>query len=174
MIKKILSTIIILSGMPLVAFALPPCVTSVISNFFDCHGTQKNRAGDWYEGDFHNGNFHGLGKINFSNGEKYQGEFKDNFALRGTMYYLNGDTYEGEWFNNMFDGQGIYRHANGWARIGEWKDGQPHGRQIHYDKNNCIFRSGIFMNGVYSSYEDIEVQKFNRLKFNAQGLCGSK
>ena len=37
----------------------------------------------------------GHGSYSFSNGEKYEGEFKDNSMWgQGKYFFLNGDTYE--------------------------------------------------------------------------------
>lgn len=157
--------------MPSAVFALPPCITSIISNLYECRGSLRDREGNWYQGDMRNGKFHGLGMIQYTNGEKFEGEFKDNMFLKGSFYHLNGATYDGEWINNTFNGQGVYRYPNGIIAVGEWKDGQPNGRQIHYDKNKCVLRSGIFTNGVFSFYEEVDVQKFDRITFSAQGSC---
>ena len=182
--KQILFLSIILLILPSTVLALPPCGVSLFSVFFDCRGTagyRDGRSGFWYEGDFKNGKFHGSGEIDFLDGAisvdlvRFVGEFRDGTPFKGKMYYRGGgDTYDGELLDYKRNGQGIYKHADGRIKIGEWKDGKPNGRQIHYDKNMCILRSGVFQNEIYIAYEEIDLQIFDRIKLNEVGSCTVK
>jgi hypothetical protein len=61
---------------------------------------------------FKNGNC--FGATNWTNGDKYVGEYKDGwFHGQGTLNYGNGEKYVGEWEYNRFHGQGIFYHRNG-------------------------------------------------------------
>ena len=41
-------------------------------------------------------------KINFNNGDKYEGEFrKGEKHGEGSYFYRNGDIYMGNWINNL-------------------------------------------------------------------------
>jgi len=152
------------------AFALPPCGTSILSVIYDCHGTQKDRNGNWYQGDFRNGKFHGLGMIQFANGDTFNGEFKENFVTQGIIKYANGETYDGEWMGQTFNGQGVYRYPVREDRnyisisIGEWKNGRPHGKHIQYDSNNCVLRSGVFELGLLKIFDTIDLTSFDKIK----------
>ena len=49
------------------------------------------------------GKFEGQGKINFINGDEYNGEWKDNvFHGKGTMKYNDGTIFEGDCENKKF------------------------------------------------------------------------
>ena len=52
--------------------------------------------------------------INFSVGNKYEGEWKNNNLNEyGIKYYLNGVKYEGQRKNGIFEGYGIYYYLDG-------------------------------------------------------------
>ena len=54
-----------------------------------------------YEGDFSGDDWHGLGKLTFSNGDVYQGRFrKGKMHGRGTYVQSGGEVIVGEWANN--------------------------------------------------------------------------
>ena len=80
--------------------------------------------GDKYEGEFKNEKFHGQGKYSFSNGNIYEGKFKDgkSYGL-GSFTLPDGDTFEGY-----------------------FKDGKPW-NVISYDKNGNI--KGKYVNGEW-------------------------
>lgn len=70
-------------------------------------------------------------EINFTNGEKYSGEWKHGkFDGLGTYYYQDGSTFEGEWKSGKKDGTGYYtspqlsKHSQYW----------DFGVQINYEK----------------------------------------
>jgi|TARA_B110000285_G_C15022603_1_gene562397 hypothetical protein len=67
-----------------------------------------------YEGTFHEGACHGIGRGITSRGEVYQGEFR-NDMMDGSGYYVwpDGRIYEGEWSANKKHGRGTYYFANG-------------------------------------------------------------
>ena len=173
--KKLFAIIIILFNTSI--FAMPPCGTSFLSILYDCHGTQKDKNGNWYRGEFRNGKFNGSGIIEFANGDRFEGEFKENFVFKGTIYYANGDTYEGEWANQTFNGQGVYAYTKENVRsyvvtsVGEWKNGMPHGRHVQYDGNNCIIRSGIFESGTLKIFDSIDLKSFDKIKLTHIGGC---
>jgi hypothetical protein len=51
--------------------------------------------GDRYDGQFKDGKKHGTGRINFTNGEKYTGNWiEDERTGRGVFTWPNGDRYE--------------------------------------------------------------------------------
>ena len=80
--------------------------------------------GDKYEGEFKNEKFHGQGKYSFSNGNIYEGEFKDGKSHGlGSVTLPDGDTF-----------------------VGYFKDGKPWNVKI-YDKNGNII--GKYVNGEW-------------------------
>ena len=53
-------------------------------------------------------------KITYSNGDKYEGQFKDDkYHGQGTKIYSNGDKYEGEFKDGKYHGQGTHTLKNG-------------------------------------------------------------
>ena len=71
--------------------------------------------GDIYWGDFHNGFFCGQGILKKKNGESYNGEFKDGeMNGHGVYKYASGDSFEGEFKDGKkLNKPNIYRWAKG-------------------------------------------------------------
>lgn len=66
--------------------------------------------------------------VEYSNGDKYIGEIKDDvFSGYGTYYWENGLVYEGEWSGNLPNGSGTKTWSNGDKHEGEFKDGVANG-----------------------------------------------
>jgi hypothetical protein len=75
----------------------------------------------FYTGQLRNGKPHGLGKMVWSNGDSYQGNFLDNeFYGQGIYTWNDGDKYDGEWEKGNRNGYGIMYHADGNIEKGEW------------------------------------------------------
>lgn len=119
--------ILFLLLMPNLVMALPPCVNDdFILN--ECKGTKNFPNGDKYEGEWKNNKIHGQGSYTYANGKKYSGEYKDGQA-NGQGIYLgaNGARYSGEWKDDKMHGQGDYTYPSGSRYIGEYKYGKRHG-----------------------------------------------
>jgi hypothetical protein len=75
-----------------------------------------------YEGDWKDNGL-SFGKIVFTNGTTYQGNFINNkFDGIGTMIISDGETYEGAWSEGKRNGYGTIIFPNGNKYEGEWKD----------------------------------------------------
>jgi len=71
--------------------------------------TLKN--GDKIEGNWVNDVLQSMVKIEYSNGDKYEGEVKDESFQKhgkGVLFFHNGSKYDGYWSNNKEIGQGKY------------------------------------------------------------------
>ena len=67
----------------------------------------------------------GRGISNYSNGNKYEGNFKEGkFDGQGTLTYSNGSIYLGQFSNNEFNGKGLYIYCDKTQTYAEWKDGK--------------------------------------------------
>ena len=109
--KKLLFIILILFASNALASSLPNCPSDQSKRYHNCFGT-----------------------INFNNGDKYVGEWKDNKSHgQGTFTWGKdtewaGEKYVGEFKDNKRHGQGTYTYANGDKYVGEFKDGKCHGQ----------------------------------------------
>ena len=64
--------------------------------------------GDFYDGEYCKGKFHGKGIYMWKDGRMYEGEWKDGKRHgKGIMTYVNGDKYDGEYKDNKRNGYGI-------------------------------------------------------------------
>lgn len=84
--------------------------------------------GSVYEGEWMNGKMHGEGKITWSSSEWYEGQFfQGKIEGFGRFYWVNGDVYEGEFRNGVIDGIGRKRCKNGDIYEGSWKNALQEG-----------------------------------------------
>ena len=59
--------------------------------------------------------------LTFPNGNRYEGEINENQRPhgQGKMTYSNGDTYAGEWKDGLKHGHGVYTFTDGETFEGE-------------------------------------------------------
>ena len=112
-------------------------------------GSLTYSDGDKYEGKWKDGQKHGQGTFTLSDGRKYVGEYKDGIPNgQGTHTFgkgdFEGDKYEGEYKDGKPNGQGTYTSSNGEKYEWEWKDEKPW-NGTYYDKDGNI--KGKFVNG---------------------------
>ena len=90
-----------------------------------------------YIGGFVNGKREGKGTFFYSNGKRYEGEWKDDMEDGlGIMYYnKRKDRYEGSFKKGKKEGKGIYYYDNGNRYEGDWKDDVKDGKGIFYGDN---------------------------------------
>ena len=94
-----------------------------------------------------------MGDIN--NNPKYKGEVKREYIIFGdyiiegvgSLTYSDGDKYEGEWKDGQKNGQGTYTWSNGNKYVGEFKDGKKHGQGTFTWSNGRKY-VGEFKNGI--------------------------
>lgn len=81
-----------------------------------------------YEGLFHHGALHGLGRAEWRNGTKYIGNFENGkITGEGRIDYATGSSYEGTFFDGSPMGQGRADYADGMHYEGGFNDGEHHG-----------------------------------------------
>merc|ERR1712151_1074115 len=76
----------------------------LLDNGFECEGVGKIKE-SWgvYVGKVRNGKTHGHGKCTNSDGDVYEGEWKNRHG-HGKMTYANGSVLEGRWERGAFKG----------------------------------------------------------------------
>ncbi|KAG2433102.1 hypothetical protein HYH02_012805 [Chlamydomonas schloesseri] len=95
------------------------------------HGLGKlsMRDGAYYEGEFVHGEIVGQGTRRFANGDVYIGTFDMGLMQGfGVMTLHNGDTYQGPFVQNNFQGVGVYTHASGDVYEGDFVKHQRTGQ----------------------------------------------
>ena len=89
----------------------------------------------------------GKGTMQWSNGDKYTGEWKNGITHgQGTMQWSNGDRYTGEWKNGKPNGQGTMQWASGDEYVGVWKDGFRVKKKIITKKELRTRKKYVFKN----------------------------
>ncbi|GAX09721.1 hypothetical protein FisN_19Lh191 [Fistulifera solaris] len=114
-----------------------------------------------YDGSFNsNGERHGLGKMTWTNGDVYEGNFENNLRNgKGTMVFAAhpGDKsigkYDGCWKNDMMHGRGFRRYTNGDKYDGEFCLGKRHGEGRFTYANGDMF---------WGWFEDNDIHGFGR------------
>ncbi len=69
---------------------------------------------------------HGRGVCTWTDGERYEGEFRDGKQHDyGVDAFVDGDWYDGEWHDGEQHGRGVFRFADGRVFDGAWAGGFP-------------------------------------------------
>jgi len=123
--------------------------------FHDCFGTYYFSNGDKYDGEWKNDKRNGKGIYTHASGNIYEGEFKDNKRNgKGTFTYPNGEKYVGEFKDNKKHGHGTYTWADGEKYIGEHKNNTRSGLGIYIYGTNSQWAGdqyvGEYSDGNYS------------------------
>ena len=96
---------------------------------YDGLGRLNFPNGDCYEGQFKQGKMEGNGVLVSARGDVYDGMFKNGFKHgKGTMKYRDGvSQYEGDWFYNKIEGKGVLIDEFGNRYEGEFRDNRKNG-----------------------------------------------
>jgi hypothetical protein len=71
----------------------------------------------------------GKGTYQFVNGNKYEGEWIDDFKSGyGVLHYANGEKYEGFWENDKAHGKGTLTYIHGDKYVGDFRNACKHGQ----------------------------------------------
>jgi len=109
----------------------------------------KRRGEESYRGECNTeGQRHGKGKFVFSNGDSYEGQWKNNLMHgRGKYITVEGDIYEGEFVDNHREGKGILINVDLGVYEGDFHQNQKSG------KGKYCFYKGDRYEGDYA--EDV-------------------
>ena len=81
-------------------------------------------------------------KMLFSNGEYYEGNFRNNCRNgQGVYYYANGDYYDGEWSSDKRIGRGKIFQADGAKLNGMFIEDKADGQVEFEDKDGNVFQT---------------------------------
>ena len=121
----------------------------------DAEKALKRLAEPRYEGEVNaESKAHGKGIKIYESGARFDGEWRDGKAVKGTVFWANGDKYEGEFENGTYNGKGVldYTHSyNCRARYeGEFKDGKYNGKGVW--TYNGFRYEGEFKDGKHDGY----------------------
>ncbi len=96
--------------------------------------------GDRYEGGYKEGAKHGTGVFTYADGRSYEGGFEDDMRCgKGIFHYASGDVYDGEWKDNIKNGTGTYHYNNGDRYEGSYSDSLRHGHGVYFYRNGDVF-----------------------------------
>ena len=78
-------------------------------------------------------------ELYYKNGEKYEGDWKNDNKEGKWIYYYNeepikGDRYEGDFINDKEEGKGIYYYNNGDRSMGHYYNGKKIGKHTKLTK----------------------------------------
>lgn len=126
--------------------------------------------GEWgsYEGVIdENGKRQGKGKMTYTCGNYYDGEFVDDkfHGDNGIHHWADGDEYEGSWKNGERNGVGIFRSADGSVNYSTYEDGMHSGEGVSWSadrKSAHKMIDGAEKNGISLALaEKVAKEKFN-------------
>ena len=107
--------------------------------------------GESYEGEWKNDAYFGFGIYSWPNGDKYIGEWVNNIREGIGIFICNENVYKGEFKNDAIDGFGIQTYLTGDVYEGESLNGERNGIGIYMWKNGCVFM-GCWKNNKQCGY----------------------
>ncbi|EAR83829.1 MORN motif protein (macronuclear) [Tetrahymena thermophila SB210] len=129
-----------------------------------------------YKGQWKNKQMDGYGQmLHIPSKTYYCGKFQQGeLQGRGFMIYSNGDIYEGSFKNNTAHEYGVFKTIDGQTYKGQWQNGEKHGKGDYQDKyyqyigNFC--RGCKQGEGVLEFYDTFRYKgQFQNNKFQGQG-----
>lgn len=117
-------------------------------------GVDVRSNGDRYEGEYKDGLCHGKGIFAWANGDWYKGNFVNGSRTGfGTYYWINGSRYEGKVLNGLPTGKGKFFWPDGSQYEGMFAGGVPNGEGLftwpNYNQCQIDFSKGMRMGKKY-------------------------
>jgi uncharacterized protein (TIGR02145 family) len=124
-----------------------------------------------YDGEWSEGKLNGLGTLKTTT-YSYTGNFAFNKKNgKGRIEYSNGEIYDGDWVNDTIQGKGMMIYANKDTYTGEFKNGMRDGKGIYnFQKDISMFHLPKYNNGNFNIYEGV----FKENKFSGEGKLITK
>lgn len=134
------------------------------------YGVIRNAYGDYYKGQVVNDLREGRGRLEYADGRVFEGTFKADEAIKGTLtfpdgakyvgelndgkrhgigiyYFADGSRYEGESVNNYFEGKGKMIWEDGGYYDGEWSQGEIDGYGKEFRADGTLRHEGLWRSG---------------------------
>ena len=121
-------------------------------------GQMWYKNGSFYDGEFKNGMKDGIGVFIWKNSIKYDGLFRTDKFIRGTMICQNFE-YKGDVQNNVPHGFGVGKRTKDKGRLAKWEG---------------KFEHGSFVQGTYDDGETKKVGNFKNGLIQGQGFIEKK
>ena len=133
-----------------------------------------------YEGYFRNGVKTKFGIYNWSNGDKYTGQWdSDNRTGYGVYQWKVGDKYIGNFSNNTKNGYGIYisvGNKNSKYYVGNWSQNNMSGTGTYYNSDGNLIYYGKFENDkpieTYPTKGNYDSYKYKKISYNGDWYEG--
>lgn len=120
-----------------------------------------------YEGDFKDGEFHGLGKFFWEDGAYYKGDFKKGKKDGlGFLKMPNGEYYEGDFKDENITGTGYFQMMDGSRYLGEFSDCRKSGYGKEYYYGNKLKYEGNYANDKFNGIGKLYSEPQNHLEYN--------
>ena len=170
---------------------LPPCQGEDDMQWTNCFGSylKKDLKRDGKTRDF-TGEFgsspgkrdgKGTGAV-YKNGNlqfTFDGEYKNDKLIRGTITWPDGKKYVGEYKDGERNGQGTYTYPSGQKFVGEYKDGERNGQGTHTwpdgDKQVAVYKDGEVVKIISSTIKkESSSSSSSSSTFSSSTLSGYK
>ncbi len=116
-------------------------------NCYNGRGTYLYPSGAKYAGQFKKGKIHGQGVLYFSNGNRYIGQWANQYRQgKGKLAYHSGEEYIGHFHKSKFNGHGTMTFPDGSKYVGDWADDIQHGEGVYIYSNGDRY-AGEFKRG---------------------------
>ena len=125
-------------------------------------GKMWYKDGSFYDGEFKNGMKDGIGVLMSKNSTKYDGLFRTDKFIRGTMIWKNFE-YKGDVQNNVPHGLGVGKRTMDKGRLVKWEGKFEHNSFVQgtYDDGE-MKKVGNFKNGLMQGQGCIEIKDGRR------------
>ena len=112
--------------------------------------------------------------MGYSNGNTYQGQWKNNKRHgQGTYVFRTGHKYEGSFRNNLKHGKGTYYWPEGIKYVGNFVNDKKEGEGILYTQDGLEIK-GIWENEEYLGSKELVLKKQNELRLNKERIENEK
>ena len=132
--------------------------TGFCSYTFEGKGQMWYKDGSFYDGEFKNGMKDGIGVFMCKNSIKYDGLFRTDKFVCGTMFWKNFE-YKGDVQQNVPHGSGVAKRTMDKGRLVNWEGKFEHGK---------------FVQGTYDDGEEKKVGNFKNGLIQGQGYIEKK